>query len=98
MNTFYCVAYRAPDQQVLRSTNFYDLETASRIASDLNNRQFNQPGEYFIEGATVAELDPAQLVRLFRLKLIPYSLLVEHAGVTVAAAALKQKYEVEQLA
>lgn len=97
MNTFYCVAYRAPDQQVLRSANFYDLETASRIASDLN-RQFNQPGEYFIEGATVAELTSVQLVRLFRLKLIPYSVLLEHAGATVAAAALKQKYGMEQLA
>lgn len=89
MKIFYRIAYRGTNNQIFRSNNFYDLASASRIATDLN-RNFKQQGEYFTEGANIAELPLAQLKRLYQFKLVVYQDLVRYAGAAVAQRVLKR--------
>lgn len=79
MKTFYRVAYRNLNHEVIRSANFYDRNMAQAIADDLN-QQFNQLGTYFIESAPISELSAVQLNRLFTFGLITEQELVEYTS------------------
>lgn len=97
MKTFYRVIYKSDNYGLVKSPNFYDLKTAQRIADDLN-KKIDTSGEYLIESAGISELNPDQLVRLYRLKLIPYEELLTYAGLFVAERELKCEYNNQHFA
>lgn len=96
MKTFYRIIHKSKSG-LIKSPNFYDLKTAKRIADDLNQK-LEDLGEYSIESADISELNPNQLVRLYRLKLIPYPELSTYAGLHIAEQELKHKYSNQHFA
>lgn len=95
MKTFYRTVYKTTDGELIKSHNFYDLETAQRITTSLN-RKYKQPGDYSIEGVDISELKPDQLARLYQLKLITYRELQTYAGLHIAERELRHRYDKSQ--
>ena len=93
MKVFFRVVYKAQNSQ-LESRNVHSHETAHRIAANLNKR-FQGNGQHIVEGVPVSELEPDQLARLFREKLITYRELATYAGTEVAERELKLRYSSE---